>query len=102
VPRLDEVRIDSGVIAFAAAVAILAGILAALGPVMAVIRHDLNRTLQQGGRSLQGSLEQNRWRAALVIGEIALTFVLVAASALVLQSFQHLQRVDLGYDPGIS
>jgi putative ABC transport system permease protein len=97
-PRLDEVRIDAGVIAFAAAVAIAAGVLAALGPVMAVIRHDPGRTLQQGGRSIRGSREQNRWRAALVIAEIALASLLVSASSLVLQSFTRLRHADRGYD----
>jgi putative ABC transport system permease protein len=99
VSGIEEVRIDAGVIAFAAAIAMAAGVLSALGPVMAVIRHDPSRTLQQGGRTVRGSREQNRWRAAFVIAEISLAFLLVSASSLVWQGFERLRHAERGYEP---
>jgi putative ABC transport system permease protein len=99
IARLDEVRIDTGVVAFTAAATIGAGILAALGPLIAVLRHAPGYTLQQGGRTIRGSREQRRWRAMLVVAEIALALILVSASSLVLQSFERQRRAERGYDP---
>jgi putative ABC transport system permease protein len=86
-PRLEEVSIDSRVIAFAAGVTLLSALLATLSPVLSLVRHDLDPLFRPGGRG-----------NALVVSEIALTFVLVSASLLLLQSFRRLAHGELGYD----
>jgi putative ABC transport system permease protein len=97
IPRLEEVHIDGTVWAFSAALALIAGLLAALGPAISVMRHDLRQSLQGSGS--RSTTSQHRPARVLVVAELMATFVLLAASALALQSFRHLTRTDPGYKP---
>ncbi len=54
--------------------------------------------LREGGRTGEGGA-RNRARHALVVGEVALSIVLLVGAALFARSFLNLQRADLGFDP---
>ena len=97
-PRLQAVRIDAGVLAFTAAVAIGTGLLFGLAPILAAFKIDLNSALKEGGRTTSGGLRQSL-RAALVTAEIALALVLLAGAGLLMRSFLNLQRTDPGFHP---
>src|SRR5262245_4205484 len=95
IPRVEAIRIDIAVVAFAAGVAVVAGIVFALTPALRLTRRRSSRTLLPGGRSIAGSHE--RFRAALVIGEIALALVLLTGASLLVKSFLRLRAVDPGF-----
>jgi predicted permease len=97
-PRLQAVRIDAGVLAFTAAVAIGTGLLFGLAPILAAFKIDLNTALKEGGRTTTGGMRQGL-RAALVTVEIALALILLAGAGLLIRSFVNLQRVDPGFHP---
>ena len=99
IPRLDEVNIDPAVLAFNLLAALLTGLLCGIGPALAVTRQDVNRALEATGRGFSDSRARNRARQGLIVTEIALTFALVYAAGLLVQSFARIQRVALGYDP---
>jgi putative ABC transport system permease protein len=60
-------------------------------------RRDLHQGLGGGSRGVAGASGIQRARSALVLGEVALAFVLLAGASLLLRSFERLQRVDPGF-----
>jgi predicted permease len=98
-PRLNDISINWGVLAFALAVSVVAGIAFGLAPAWLVSRYDLTGTLRQEGRGSSASRERSRARQILVISELALSLVLLVAAGLLLRSFWDLFQVQLGFNP---
>jgi predicted permease len=98
-PHLNEISISWGVLAFAIAVSVVAGTIFGLAPAWLMSRLDLNTTLRQEGRGSKGSRKRSRLRHALVIGELALSLVLMIAAGLLLRSFLGLFTVQPGFNP---
>ncbi len=97
-PRINEIGLDWHVIAFAMALAVLTGVVCGLAPAFAAIRTNENDAMKEVGRTgIPGG--HARLRSALVIAEIAVAMVLLAASGLLLRSFEKMRQVDLGYRP---
>jgi putative ABC transport system permease protein len=97
VPRLSTVGLDAASIAFAFTLAIAAGVLFGVLP-LARTKVDVN-TLREGGRGLTSSAAQRAVRGGLVIGQVALALVLLAAAGLMLRTFANLRRVKPGLEP---
>jgi putative ABC transport system permease protein len=98
-PRLNEISISWGMLAFAMVVSLAAGTIFGLAPAWLMSRLDLTTTLRQEGRGSNGSRKRSRLRHALVIGELALSLVLMIAAGLLLHSFWNLFKVPLGFNP---
>jgi predicted permease len=98
-PHLNNISINWGVLAFALAVSVAAGTVFGLAPAWLMSRFDLIGTLRQEGRGSSGSLGRSRARQILVIGELALSLVLMVASGLLLRSFWDLFAVQPGFNP---
>ena len=97
-PRLDDVRLDPRVLGFAAAATLGAAILFGLFPAIRASLVDVGDVLRAGGR--QPSLAGPRGLAhAVVVGEVALAFVLLVGSGLMARTVLALYRADPGYDP---
>ena len=101
VPRFQETRIDYVVLIFTAVIAVVAGILVGLWPALRISRaSSLSLDLHEGaGRGSSEGLHRQRIRAALVVAQIALALVLLAAAGLTLKSFRQAQNAPLGFDP---
>jgi predicted permease len=103
IPRLGPhgaaVTMDWRVVAFTVAVSLVTGILFGLIPALDVSRADLSVTLKEGGGRSGSSLRQNKTRALLVVGEVALALVLLIGAALLIRTFVALRAVDPGFDP---
>jgi putative ABC transport system permease protein len=98
-PRLNDISINWGVLAFAIVVSVAAGTIFGLAPAWLTSRLDLTATLRQEGRGSNGSRRRSRLRHVLVIGELALSLVLMIAAGLLLRSFWDLFNVQLGFNP---
>jgi predicted permease len=98
-PRLNDISISWGVLAFAIVVSVAAGTIFGLAPAWLTSRLDLTTTLRQEGRGSNGSRRRSRLRHVLVIGELALSLVLMVAAGLLLRSFWDLFKVQLGFNP---
>jgi putative ABC transport system permease protein len=97
VPRAGEVTVDVWVLAFACAVTVAAGVLAGLTPARQMAKVDVTNGLRDGARSIAGG---RSWaRNALVVGQLALSVVLLAAAGLTVRMLNHLNQVDLGFTP---
>jgi len=98
-PRLNDISISWGVLAFAIVVSVAAGTIFGLAPAWLTSRLNLTATLRQEGRGTNGSRKRSRLRHVLVIGELALSLVLMVAAGLLLRSFWDLFKVQLGFNP---
>jgi putative ABC transport system permease protein len=98
-PKLNDVSLNWSVLGFAFGLALICGTAFGLAPAWLVGRHDLMGVLRKEGRASSASPERNRIRRALVIGELALSLVLIVASGLLLRSFWDLFRVQPGFHP---
>ncbi|HKY45568.1 MAG TPA: ABC transporter permease [Pyrinomonadaceae bacterium] len=96
-PRLNEIHLDLRVLAFTFAASVLTGILFGLAPALQISRPDVQESIRESGRGLTGSLRKSRFRQALIIGEVALSVVLLAGAGLLFRSFMQLQSVDTGF-----
>jgi len=96
-PLISNIGLDWNVIAFAFVLAIFTGILCGLLPAFAAIRTSVNDTLKEGGRTGTSGSGHAHLRSGLVIAEIAIAIVLVAASGLLLRSFEKMRDADPGY-----
>jgi predicted permease len=103
IPRLDAIGLDGRVLAFTFAVSIVTGILFGLAPALRAARVDINSTLKAGGRNTQGDGGlgglRRRLRSLLVVGEVAISMVLLVGAGLLIRSFVRLQSVSPGFDP---
>ena len=92
-PRLEEVHLDGVVLGFALAASLLAGLLAGLLPALQVTRPQLMDVLKNGSA---GTPTRGRARAALVVTETALAFVLAAGAGLMIRTLSGLLEVPTG------
>jgi putative ABC transport system permease protein len=103
IPRLEAIALDGRVLAFTFAVSIGTGILFGLAPALRAARVDLNASLKAGGRNAQGDggfgSRRRRLRSLLVVGEVAISLMLLIAAGLLVRSFVRLQQVSPGFEP---
>lgn len=97
-PLLDQVSVDTRILAFAAAVTMLTGALFGILPALRASRTDPASALRAGGRS-GGASGTARLRNSLVVGQVALALMLLMGAGLLVRSFQNLNEVDLGFEP---
>jgi putative ABC transport system permease protein len=97
-PRVEEVVLDWRVVAFAACLSLVIGMVFGLIPSMQTNRMDLNRALKSNGRSSGENSAGVRIRRLLVMSEIALSLLLLVGTGLLIRSFIKLQSVSAGVD----
>ena len=98
IPRLGEAAIDLRVLAFTAAVAVATAAVFGLAPLARSRRLDLQGELRaQAGRAGATAREPRRFRAALVVAEVALAVALVIGAGVLLRSVWTLSGVDPGF-----
>ena len=100
VPFWMTFTIDGPVLLFTIAVAACTALLFGLAPSLQSARPNLNETLRDAGaRGATAGRSRQRLRAGLVVGEIALSLVLLTSAALLMRSFVDMQNVKPGFDP---
>jgi predicted permease len=95
--RLDMAAIDPRVIAFAAGLAIVWGLLFSLAPLAEVGWSSIAGRLQGAARGAGGAALPYRRRAALVVCQLALSVVLIVSAGLLARAFVALVNVDPGF-----
>ncbi|MEY2561361.1 MAG: hypothetical protein QOG51_1776 [Verrucomicrobiota bacterium] len=100
VPRFQETRIDLLALGFTIAVAIVSGVLVGIWPAWRISKSSsLALALHESARGSSDGLNKQRARAGLVVTQVALAVVLLAAGGLMLKSFWRAQQAPLGFDP---
>ena len=103
-PRAGEIHLDWMVMGFAAVVSTGTGVLFGLAPSLSASQPDLIGVLRGSGEAAsQGAprriLVRINGRGLLVVGQIALSMVLLIGAALLIESVMRLRTVDLGFNP---
>jgi len=95
-PQPDAIHVDGRVLAFALALSLLTGVLFGLAPALQVSRGDLNAILKASGGDIG---RERHWplRNLLVVGETALSLVLLVGAALLVRSMIHALNTAPGY-----
>jgi putative ABC transport system permease protein len=100
VPRFQETRIDLAALIFSAVVAVLAGVLVGIWPAWRISKSSsLALALHESARGSSDGVHKQRARNGLVVTQVALAVVLLAAGGLMLKSFWRAQQAPLGFDP---
>jgi len=97
-PRLETVRLDSVVLGFTALACLASTAIFGMLPAWRASKPGVTTLLRGSGRNA-GLLGGSTLRNAVVMVEVALSFVLLAGAGLMFRSFLELQRVDPGFDP---
>ena len=97
-PRLQEVRVDAVVVVFTVVVGFVSTMVFGLVPALHATRPNVNSALQEGNRTGSGP-ESQRLRGLLVVGQVALSLLLLAGAGLLIKSFQNLSTTNPGFDP---
>jgi putative ABC transport system permease protein len=96
-PRLGEIKLDWRVVAFTFVASVLTGILFGLAPALQISKTDVQESLKESGRGTSSSRRHNRLRSLLIVGEVALSVVLLVGAGLLFRSFLQLQAVNTGF-----
>ncbi|HTP31732.1 MAG TPA: ABC transporter permease, partial [Candidatus Acidoferrales bacterium] len=99
VPRIAEVALDWHVLAFTLGISLLAGLLFGILPALRASRPNLNESLKEAGRSGSAGAAAKRAGDILIVGEVAVSLVLLAGAGLLIRSFVQLLRTDPGFNP---
>jgi len=98
-PRLDQVRLDYRVLAFTFVLSVITCLVFGLVPALHASKPDLNRALEQSGRTSGPGAARTRLRQALVVFQVSMAVMLVIGAGLLIKSFWLLQKVDPGFKP---
>ena len=97
-PRASEISMDSSVLAFTLAISLFSGFLFGLMPALQVSRPDLNHVLRAQGRGSTSGRRHNLMRSLLVVGQVALSTVLLIGAGLLLRNFVQLSEANPGFE----
>lgn len=98
VPRIADAAVDGRVLAFVAAISVMASSLFALTPALTSGARDIRDALHANTAASAGAGRAvRRLRGALAIAELAMACVLVLGAGLVLKSFWRLLQVSPGF-----
>ena len=95
-PRLDAIRVDTAVLAFAFALSAIIGIGVGVVPALQASTPALRAGVERNSRRSAG--DYRRTRGSLVVAEVALALVLLVSAGLLFRSLSRLLAVDTGFD----
>jgi putative ABC transport system permease protein len=98
IPRLREITLDQRVLVFLLSVTLFGGLFFGLALALGVVRENLAAALNEAGQRSGGSVAASKIRDVLFVSQVALALVLVVASALLVQTFLRLVRVNPGFN----
>ena len=99
VPRLNEVRIDWVVLAFALLVSVLTGLVFGLAPALHSAKVALSSAIREGGRGSGYSTTTGRLRDVLIVSELAFAVILMVGAGLLLRTLRGLLQENPGFNP---
>jgi putative ABC transport system permease protein len=102
VPGIRHIRIDSTVLLFTVALSFVTGVLCSLPAIGHLLGGNSSSTvaeaLSQRSRSLAGDT-RNRMRNILVICEVALALLLLVSAGVMVNTFERMMVLNLGFNP---
>ncbi len=97
--RVGDIRLDRWALLFTAVTSLVVGIGFGLVPAWHAARTSPHDALREGSGRSRSAAREGRLRHALVVGEVALSLVLLIGAGLLLRTVANLTRTDPGFDP---
>jgi predicted permease len=97
--KADQVHVNLPALAIACGIAAAMAILFGMAPAWQVSRQDFVESLKEGGAKITGDRHGRFARNTFVVVQIAMSLVVLAASALTVQSYRRLEGIELGFRP---
>lgn len=94
-PRIDQIQLDGGVLAFVACVTLGTALLFGMLPALGVTRGGLKDRM---GRRAERGVARSGWQGTLVATELCLALVLVVGAGLMVRTFDELTSIEPGFD----
>lgn len=98
-PRLDNISLAGAPVLTAALISLVATLLFAVAPGLAVARGSMAAPLRIDSRAAGRTRQRRRLHQTLVAVQTALAVVTLAGAGLLIHSFERLERIDLGFNP---
>jgi putative ABC transport system permease protein len=98
-PQGMPITMDTRVLLFMVAISVFTGIIFGIFPALQLSKTNVNQTLRDEGRGSTGGHRRVQLRGLLVVGQVALSLLLLIGAGLLVRSFSRLLRVDPGFDP---
>jgi putative ABC transport system permease protein len=98
-PRTNDIHLDAAAFVFAFLVALLTGALFGTAPALDATRVNLSDSLKEGVGRSSASPIRTRLRKMLVVGEFAVSLVLLTGAGLMIATFSRLLHTDPGFNP---
>ena len=97
-PQGMPIGMDPSVLLFTLTISLVTGIAFGIFPALQLARQDLHMTLREEGRGSSAGHARGRMNNALVVGQVALSLLLLIGAVLLLRSYERLLKVDPGFD----
>jgi putative ABC transport system permease protein len=97
-PQGIPIEIDVRVLLFTLGSSLLAGIFFGAFPALQLSRIDINTSLRDEGRGTSAGRARMQMKSVLVVGQVALSLLLLIGAGLLLRSFGQLLHIDPGFD----
>jgi putative ABC transport system permease protein len=98
-PRASDIHLDGWVFAFTFFVSLLTGVLFGLAPALEASRTGINEALKEGAGRASAARGRVLLRKLLIVGEFAISLVLLTGAGLMIATFSKLLRSDPGFNP---
>lgn len=98
IPVEFNVSVDRTVLAFVIGISVLTAVLFGLAPALSASKLDLVSALKDGAGDSRGPRRRISLRDGLVVGQLALSLVLLTAGALLTRGLLAAEATDIGYD----
>ena len=98
-PRVEEIEVNLPVLLFSGAILFITAVLVLLLPAMQAKGTDLVATLREDSRTSSGPAAKATLRNLLVVGQVALTVILLTGAGLLIRTFAALRDVNPGFRP---
>jgi putative ABC transport system permease protein len=98
-PRLNDIRLDGWVFAFTFLLSLATGAVFGIAPALYATKTNLSESLKEGEGRASAGAGRARLRQGLVIGELALSLVLLTGAGLLIATFGKLLNTNPGFDP---
>jgi len=100
IPRVEDIRINAHVAYFTFGISLLAAVLSGMAPAVMSTRGSLNASIKGTGLTFGDARSGHSFfRPLLLVTEVALSVVLLLGAVLAVRSFNHLLRLNLGFQP---
>jgi putative ABC transport system permease protein len=98
-PHEAAIQINLTVLLFATAAALLTGIIFGGSPAWQLSRPDVGTLMQSSSGKIAGSVRNEHMHRLLIIGQVALTMLMLAGAGAAIRAFLSLAHTPLGFDP---